>query len=150
MSEGSSLLVEKPDNVLISSNGVFSVGFYYVGFNAYCFAIWYREPLYDRSHTTVWMANRDQPINGRLSKLTLHKNGNLILTDAGQLNVWATNTESISSVQLLLNDTGFNSLAKFSITNRYPSSLATTHQKHKARVISKPNQLFFWFLQALF
>ncbi|KAF5932578.1 hypothetical protein HYC85_028749 [Camellia sinensis] len=106
MSEGSSLSVEKPDNVLISPNGVFSAGFYSVGFNAYCFAIWYREPLYDGSHTTVWMANRDQPINGRLSKFTLLKNGNLILTDAGQLNVWATNTESISSVQLLLNDTG--------------------------------------------
>ncbi|KAI7986992.1 putative receptor protein kinase ZmPK1 [Camellia lanceoleosa] len=106
MSEGSSLSVEKPDNVLISPNGVFSAGFYSVGFNAYCFAIWYREPLYDGSHTTVWMANRDQPINGRLSKFTLLKNGNLILTDAGQLNVWATNTESISSVQLLLNDIG--------------------------------------------
>ncbi|XP_028109787.1 putative receptor protein kinase ZmPK1 [Camellia sinensis] len=106
MSEGSSLSVEKPDNVLISPNGVFSAGFYSVGINAYCFAIWYREPLYDGSHTTVWMANRDQPINGRQSKLTLLKNGNLILTDAGQLNVWATNTESISSVQLLLNDTG--------------------------------------------
>ncbi|KAI7985417.1 putative receptor protein kinase ZmPK1 [Camellia lanceoleosa] len=105
MSKGSSLSVEKPDIVLISSNGVFSAGFYSVGFNAYCFAIWYREPLYDGSHTIVWMANRDQPINGRLSKLTLHKNGNLILTDAGQLNVWVTNTESIFSVQLLLNDT---------------------------------------------
>ncbi|CAL5444236.1 unnamed protein product [Camellia sinensis] len=106
MSEGSSLSVEKPDDVLISPNGVFSAGFYSVGVNSYCFAIWYHEPLYDGSHTTVWMANRDQPINGRLSKITLLKNGNLILTDAGQLNVWATNTESISSVQLLLNDTG--------------------------------------------
>ncbi|GMP45404.1 hypothetical protein CsSME_00013944 [Camellia sinensis var. sinensis] len=106
MSEGSSLSVEKPDNVLISQNGVFSAGFYSVGVNAYCFAIWYSEPLYDGSHTTVWMANRDQPINGRLSKLSLLKNGNLILTDAGQFNVWATETKSISSVQLQLNDTG--------------------------------------------
>ncbi|KAI7985420.1 putative receptor protein kinase ZmPK1 [Camellia lanceoleosa] len=106
MSEGLSLSVENPYNVLITPNGVFSAGFHSVGFNAYCFAIFYREPLYDGSHTTVWMANRDQPINGRLSKLTLLKNGNLILTDAGRLNVWATNTESISSVQLLLNDTG--------------------------------------------
>ncbi|KAI8013970.1 putative receptor protein kinase ZmPK1 [Camellia lanceoleosa] len=82
MSEGSSLSVEKPDNVLISPNGVFSAGL------LLCY--WYREPLYDGSHTTVWMANQDQPINGRLSKLTLLKNGNLILTDARQFNVWAT------------------------------------------------------------
>ncbi|GMP45403.1 hypothetical protein CsSME_00013943 [Camellia sinensis var. sinensis] len=106
MSERSSLSVEKPDIVLISPNGVFSAGFYSVGVNAYCFAIWYSEPLYDGSYTTVWMANRDQPINGRLSKLTLLKNGNLILTDAGQSIVWATETKSVSSVQLLLNDTG--------------------------------------------
>ncbi|CAL5385380.1 unnamed protein product [Camellia sinensis] len=106
MSKGSSLSVEKSDNVLISPNGVFSAGFHSVGINAYCFAIWYSEPLYDGNHTTVWMANRDQPINGRLSKLTLHKNGNLILTDAGQFNIWSTETKSVSSVQLLLNDTG--------------------------------------------
>ncbi|XP_028124131.1 putative receptor protein kinase ZmPK1 [Camellia sinensis] len=106
LSKGSSLSVEKPDHVLISPTGVFSAGFYSVGDNAYCFAIWFSEPLYDGSHTIVWMANRDQPINGRLSELSLLKNGNLVLIDAGQLNVWATNTESISSVQLLLNDTG--------------------------------------------
>ncbi|KAL7254818.1 hypothetical protein ACSBR1_009044 [Camellia fascicularis] len=106
LNKGSSLSVEKPDQVLISPNGVFSAGFHSVGDNVYCFAIWFSEPLYDGSHTIVWMANRDQPINGRLSKLSLLQNGNLILTDAGQLNVWATGTESISSVQLLLNDTG--------------------------------------------
>ncbi|THF99271.1 hypothetical protein TEA_017108 [Camellia sinensis var. sinensis] len=106
LNKGSSLSVEKPDQVLISPKGVFSAGFHSVGDNAYCFAIWFSEPLYDGSHTIVWMANRDQPINGRLSKLCLLQNGNLILTDAGQLNVWATGTESISSAQLLLNDTG--------------------------------------------
>ncbi|KAL7262243.1 hypothetical protein ACSBR1_000590 [Camellia fascicularis] len=106
MSERSSLSVEKLDNVLISPNGVFSAGFYPVGINAYCFAIWYREPLYDSSYTPVWMANRNQPVNGRLSKLTLLKNGNLILTDADQFIVWATETKSPSSVQLLLNDNG--------------------------------------------
>ncbi|KAI8030962.1 putative receptor protein kinase ZmPK1 [Camellia lanceoleosa] len=106
LNKGSSLSVEKPDQVLISPNGVFSAGFHSVGDNAYCFAIWFSEPLYDGRHTIVWMANRDQPINGRLSKLSLLQNGNLILTDAGQLNVWATGTESISPVQLLLNGTG--------------------------------------------
>ncbi|KAL7262240.1 hypothetical protein ACSBR1_000587 [Camellia fascicularis] len=103
LTEGSSLSVEKPDDVLISPTGVFSAGFHSVGDNAYCFAIWHSEPSYDGSHTVVWMANREQPINGKLSQLFLQKNGNLVLTDAGQFNVWATGTKSISSTQLLLN-----------------------------------------------
>ena len=52
------------------------------------------------------MANHDQPINGKHLKLTLLKNGNLILTDANKLNVWTTNTVSLSFVQLFLHNTG--------------------------------------------
>ncbi|KAF3949914.1 hypothetical protein CMV_024271 [Castanea mollissima] len=100
MSKGTSLSVEKPD-ILVPPNGDFSAGFYSVGDNAYCFAIWFRN-----SRTVVWMANRDQPINGKHSKLTLLKNGNLILTDANKLNVWTTNTVSLSFVQLKLHNTG--------------------------------------------
>uniref|UniRef100_A0A7N2KRT9 Receptor-like serine/threonine-protein kinase n=1 Tax=Quercus lobata TaxID=97700 RepID=A0A7N2KRT9_QUELO len=101
-STGTSLFVEKPD-ILISPNRDFSAGFYSVGDNAYCFAIWFSN-----SRTVVWMANRDNPVNGKHSKLSLFDTGNLILTDATKLNVtvWATNTVSLSSVQLFLNDTG--------------------------------------------
>ena len=101
-STGTSLFVENPD-ILISPNGDFSAGFYSVGDNAYCFAIWFSN-----SRTVVWMANRDNPVNGKHSKLSLFDTGNLILTDATKLNVtvWATNTVSLSSVQLFLNDTG--------------------------------------------
>uniref|UniRef100_A0A7N2N795 Receptor-like serine/threonine-protein kinase n=1 Tax=Quercus lobata TaxID=97700 RepID=A0A7N2N795_QUELO len=101
-STGTSLFVEKPD-ILISPNGDFSAGFYSVGDNAYCFAIWFSN-----SRTVVWMANRDNPVNGKHSKLSLFDTGNLILSDATKVNVtvWATNTVSLSSVQLLLNDTG--------------------------------------------
>uniref|UniRef100_A0A7N2N946 non-specific serine/threonine protein kinase n=1 Tax=Quercus lobata TaxID=97700 RepID=A0A7N2N946_QUELO len=102
ISKGTSLSVEKPD-ILTSPNGDFSAGFYSVGDNAYCFAIWFSN-----SRTVVWMANRDQPVNGKRSKLSLLNTGNLILTDANKLNVnvWATNTVSLSSVQLFLNNTG--------------------------------------------
>ncbi|KAM3710320.1 hypothetical protein ACJW31_01G020300 [Castanea mollissima] len=97
-----SLSVKNPD-FLISPNGDFSAGFYSVGDNAFCFAIWFSN-----SRTVVWMANRDQPVNGKHSKLSILKTGNLILTDASNLNVdvWATNTVSHSPVQLFLNDTG--------------------------------------------
>ncbi|KAL4649553.1 hypothetical protein ACB092_01G021700 [Castanea dentata] len=87
ISEGTSFNVEKPEDVLISQNGVFSAGFTL------------------NSRTIVWMANRDQPVNGKRSQLSL-KIGNLILTDAGKFTIWTTNTISLSSVQLSLSNTG--------------------------------------------
>ncbi|KAF5468198.1 hypothetical protein F2P56_012372 [Juglans regia] len=104
--EGKSLSIEKSKDVLISTNGVFSAGFYSVGDNAYCYAIWFNKPSRGKNQTVIWMANRDQPVNGRSSKLSLLKNGNLILTDAGKFTVWATNTQSLSSVHLSLYNTG--------------------------------------------
>ncbi|KAL4649552.1 hypothetical protein ACB092_01G021600 [Castanea dentata] len=86
-SKGSSLVSERPTYVLTSPDNVFSTGFYSVGENAFCFAIWFSN-----SSTVVWVANHDQPVNGKRSKLSLLKNGNLILTDVGNFTVWATNT----------------------------------------------------------
>ncbi|GJV85956.1 putative receptor protein kinase ZmPK1 [Tanacetum coccineum] len=55
----------------------------------------------------VWMANRDEPVNGKRSKLSLEKDGNLVLVDAGRRVIWSTNTKSTSPlVQLQLNNTG--------------------------------------------
>ncbi|XP_035546532.1 putative receptor protein kinase ZmPK1 [Juglans regia] len=104
--EGTSLSVEKSEDILISPDGVFSAGFYSVGDNAYCYAIWFNKPSRDKIQTIIWMANRDQPVNGRSSKLSLLKTGNLILSDAGKFTVWETNTQSLSSVHLSLNNTG--------------------------------------------
>ncbi|EXB89239.1 Putative receptor protein kinase ZmPK1 [Morus notabilis] len=103
LSEGSSLSVEKADvDVLTSPNGIFSAGFHRIGENAYCFAIWFN----DSNRTLVWMANRNQPVNGKRSKLSLLKTGNLILTDAGSITVWATGTVSLSRTRLYLYDSG--------------------------------------------
>jgi hypothetical protein len=103
LSGGASFSVEKPEEVLTSPNGVFSAGFHSVGNNAFCFAIWFNiQP----SPTVVWMANRDHPVNGKRSKLSLLKTGNLILTDADKLTVWATNTDSLSPLRLSLHNTG--------------------------------------------
>ncbi|RVW99900.1 putative receptor protein kinase ZmPK1 [Vitis vinifera] len=102
LSQGSSLSVGKPEQVLISQSRIFSAGFYPVGDNAYCLAMWFTKPSYDGKHTVVWMANRNQPVNGNFSKLSLLKNGDLILTDAGRFIVWATKTVGISPVRLHL------------------------------------------------
>ena len=102
ISKGTSLSVEKLE-ILTSPNGVFSDGFYSVGENAFCFAIWFSN-----SRTVVWMANHDHPVNGKHSKLPLLNNGNLILTDATKSNVtvWTTNTALPHLVQLFLYNTG--------------------------------------------
>ncbi|XP_061351053.1 putative receptor protein kinase ZmPK1 [Gastrolobium bilobum] len=104
-----SLSVEKlKEDVIVSPNGTFTAGFYPVGENAYCFSIWFTKLAYKHGQnaTIVWMANRDQPVNGKGSKLSLLKNGNLILTDAGQFIVWTTNTNSSNQLEFLLYDTG--------------------------------------------
>ncbi|KAI4313265.1 hypothetical protein L6164_026256 [Bauhinia variegata] len=105
LTEGSSLSVENPEDVLVSPRGIFSAGFHAVGENAYCFAIWFTQSP-GQNRTLVWMANRDNPVNGKRSRLSLQRTGNLLLTDAAQLDVWTTDTASGSSVDLLLYDTG--------------------------------------------
>ncbi|KAK4481532.1 hypothetical protein RD792_012433 [Penstemon davidsonii] len=106
LTQGSS--ISPPDDVLISTpTGIFTAGFYPVGENAYSFSIWFTEPLEDGNFTVVWMANRDQPVNQRYTRLSLLESGNLVLTDAGQIIVWMSGTTSISfSKYLILNDDG--------------------------------------------
>ncbi|KAI3465309.1 hypothetical protein Pfo_021972 [Paulownia fortunei] len=105
LTQGSSL---SPQDVLVSlPASIFTAGFHPVGDNAYCFGIWFTHvSTKDGNSTVVWMANRNQPVNGRNTKLSLFHSGNLVLRDAGQLDVWTSGTESASSVQLQLHDNG--------------------------------------------
>ncbi|KAE8683526.1 putative Eukaryotic aspartyl protease family protein [Hibiscus syriacus] len=104
---GSSLSVEAPADVLTSPDGSFSAGFHPVGKNAYAFAIWFNKPTCSaKSCTIVWMANRDQPVNGKSSKLSLLRSGNLVLKDAGHIIVWETKTVSATAVGLKLENGG--------------------------------------------
>ncbi|XVF36346.1 hypothetical protein REPUB_Repub19eG0050600 [Reevesia pubescens] len=104
---GSAISVETAADVLTSPDGTFSAGFHPVGQNAYSFAIWFNKPSCGANNCTiVWTANRDQPVNGRSSKLCLLKSGNLILKDAGHIPVWETKTVSQSPTHLKLEDGG--------------------------------------------
>ncbi|KAF5764829.1 putative non-specific serine/threonine protein kinase [Helianthus annuus] len=111
LTQGSSLLVEKKHH-LISPNRLFTAGFHEIGQNAYCFAIWFSQPMLNGNHTLVWMANRNEPVNGKRSRISLSKRGNLILRDVGQ-RIWATNTRSNSPLQLQLLDSGNLVLTEF-------------------------------------
>ncbi|XP_076885703.1 putative receptor protein kinase ZmPK1 [Bidens hawaiensis] len=106
LTPGSSVSVENTDDIITSPNSLFTAGFHKVGDNAYCFAIWFSDHLPTTSRTIVWMANRDEPVNGKHSKLSLQKDGNLVLTDAGRYIIWSTQTRSNNSMNLQLHDTG--------------------------------------------
>ncbi|KAK4797041.1 hypothetical protein SAY86_029367 [Trapa natans] len=108
LSKGSSLSVDNPGDILRSPNGVFCAGFHSVGNNAYAFAVWFNNQLCLKD-CIVWMANRDEPVNGKQSKLILDKYGNLFLTDAGYRVIWSVEVAlnlSAPSVQLQLLDSG--------------------------------------------
>ncbi|KAK2386673.1 putative receptor protein kinase ZmPK1 [Trifolium repens] len=103
-----SLSVEKAEQeIIVSPKGTFTAGFYPIGENAYSFAIWFTQNQKNLANATiVWMANRDQPVNGKCSTLSLLKTGNLVLTDARRYNVWSTNTNSSKPLELILYETG--------------------------------------------
>ncbi|CAL9085223.1 unnamed protein product [Musa textilis] len=104
LERGSSLSVEQhEEDVLTSPDRAFSCGFRKVGTNAYCFSIWFTNSEED---AVVWTANRDAPVNGRGSKVSLRRDGKLALTDVDGSTVWDTNTSraGVSTAELL--DTG--------------------------------------------
>ncbi|KAM1648479.1 hypothetical protein ACFX1Q_010489 [Malus domestica] len=111
--QGSSLKVEEESHSLVSPNGAFSSGFYNVGKRAFCYAIWYTNSI---NKTVVWMANRDRPVNETRSRLTLRRNGNLVLTDGIGSTVWSTNTFSGVGMEVRLLETG--NLVPISQANR--------------------------------
>ena len=74
-----------------------------MGNNAYAFAIWY---THTPNRTVAWVANRDQPVNGRFSRLSLEKDGNLVLWDADGSVVWNTNTSNMNVKEAILLEMG--------------------------------------------
>lgn len=100
LQKGSSLHVEDGTDFLISPDKTFTCGFYGSGLNAYWFSVWFTN---SKDKTVVWMANRDRPVNQRGSKITLQKDGAMVLKDVDGSIVWETNTTStaVNSAELL-------------------------------------------------
>uniref|UniRef100_A0A7N0UDR8 Receptor-like serine/threonine-protein kinase n=1 Tax=Kalanchoe fedtschenkoi TaxID=63787 RepID=A0A7N0UDR8_KALFE len=103
LSKGSHLAVANND-ALVSPDRTFACGFYGTGANAFWFSIWFANSA-DRA--VVWTANRDQPVNGVGSRVSLRETGALVLTDVDGATVWLTTASSagdVDSAELL--DTG--------------------------------------------
>ncbi|KAG1365813.1 putative receptor protein kinase ZmPK1, partial [Cocos nucifera] len=88
--------------VLISPDKSFTCGFYEVGSNAFIFSIWFSNL---KNKTVVWTANRDHPVNGHGSRVTMRKDGSMVLTDYDGTVIWSTDTNS-NRAQAQLLDAG--------------------------------------------
>ncbi|XVE97807.1 hypothetical protein REPUB_Repub03eG0050700 [Reevesia pubescens] len=99
---GSYLSVEDDSDLLTSPDNTFTCGFYGVGENAYYFSIWFTN---SKEKTVVWMANRDKPVNGKGSRVSLLRDGSFILTNIDGSITWETNTSTtyVQRVELLDN-----------------------------------------------
>ncbi|XP_017977300.1 PREDICTED: putative receptor protein kinase ZmPK1 [Theobroma cacao] len=100
---GSSLSVEHDSDLLISADNTFTCGFCSVGENAYCFSIWFTN---SKEKTVAWMANRDKPVNGKGSRVSLQQDGAFVLKDVDGSTTWETNTSSTDVQKAELLDNG--------------------------------------------
>ncbi|RVX06064.1 putative receptor protein kinase ZmPK1 [Vitis vinifera] len=100
---GSSLSVEDDSEYITSPDKSFTCGFYGMGKNAFWFSIWFTN---SKERTVVWTANRNTPVNGRGSRISLQRDGTMILRDADGSTVWETNTTSTDVDRAELLDTG--------------------------------------------
>nr|XP_051208463.1 putative receptor protein kinase ZmPK1 [Lolium perenne] len=97
----SSLTVEAfQTDMLQSSDGTFSCGFYNIYTNAFTFSIWYSKAA---NKTVVWSANRDRPVHVKRSTLALQRDGNMVLRDYDGTVVWQAggNFRNVQYAQLL-------------------------------------------------
>ncbi|XP_051132049.1 putative receptor protein kinase ZmPK1 [Andrographis paniculata] len=100
---GDSIPVGKESKFIFSPDGSFTCGFYSLGTNAYWFAIWF---THSQDKTVVWTANRDRPVYRKGSKLSLRRDGAMVLTDIDGTIVWQTNTSTIDVAAAELLNTG--------------------------------------------
>ncbi|KAB1206361.1 G-type lectin S-receptor-like serine/threonine-protein kinase RKS1 [Morella rubra] len=93
----------KDGQSLMSKEKNFALGFFSPGNSSHRFlGIWFVKV---REQTAVWIANRNDPINGSSGVLSINKYGNLILYDSYNRPVWSTDVSvqgTTSSVAHLL------------------------------------------------
>lgn len=105
LKRGDSISVEDDDSggFITAPDNSFTCGFYSLGNNAYWFAIWFTN---SKDKTVVWMANRDRPVNGVGSIVSLRRDGVMILTDFDGTIVWEANSTSTGAVKAELLNSG--------------------------------------------
>ncbi|KAI3874289.1 hypothetical protein MKW92_045185 [Papaver armeniacum] len=80
---------------LTSAGEIYKLGFFSPPYSSNRYVgIWFNKVV--TVQTIVWVANRDNPIDGSSGLLRIASNGNLEILDGRQVSVWATNISSIS------------------------------------------------------
>ncbi|KAL5549043.1 hypothetical protein UlMin_004274 [Ulmus minor] len=90
---------------LVSKGGSFELGFFSPGSSKTRYlGIWYKN---DPARTVVWVANRQNPINGSSGTLMINNTGHLVLLAQNISVVWSANqTRAVQNPTLQLLDTG--------------------------------------------
>ncbi|XP_015881001.3 G-type lectin S-receptor-like serine/threonine-protein kinase At2g19130 [Ziziphus jujuba] len=94
------------DQTIVSAGEIFELGFFKpVNSSKYYIGMWYKR-ISER--TIVWVANRETPVSDRFSSVLRISDGNLVLFNESQIQIWSTNVSSSgsSSVQAVLEDNG--------------------------------------------
>ncbi|KAK8562542.1 hypothetical protein V6N12_010619 [Hibiscus sabdariffa] len=93
------------NQTIVSSGGNFVLGFFSPGNSNYYIGIWYGKIS---QQTPVWVANRETPVRDIQSSELKISDGNLVLINGSQVEIWSTNirTSNSSSVVAVLEDTG--------------------------------------------
>ncbi|KAG6386981.1 hypothetical protein SASPL_152163 [Salvia splendens] len=95
------------DQTIVSSGGNFELGFFSPGKSSnYYIGIWYGKIT---EKTVIWVANREAPISDKNSAQLKISDGNLMLVNESQIEVWSTGlgaTDSRSSASAVLLDDG--------------------------------------------
>ncbi|CAI9779070.1 unnamed protein product [Fraxinus pennsylvanica] len=97
--KGASISVEGKNFITFLDNS-FICGFYGMGSKAYWFAIWF---INSKEKTAVWTANWDRLVNSQGSRLSIRRDGTMVLTDIDGSIKWQTNTTSADVAAELLN-----------------------------------------------
>ncbi|KAJ6999628.1 G-type lectin S-receptor-like serine/threonine-protein kinase [Populus alba x Populus x berolinensis] len=89
----------KDGDVLVSSGQSYELGFFSSGIDSTrrYVGIWYRKVS---ERTVVWVANRDNPINGTSGVLAINKQGNLVIheNNRSSVPVWSSNVPASISM----------------------------------------------------
>uniref|UniRef100_A0A0D3ESB4 Receptor-like serine/threonine-protein kinase n=3 Tax=Oryza TaxID=4527 RepID=A0A0D3ESB4_9ORYZ len=145
---GSSFSVEDYKHTFLTSpNSTFSCGFYPIGTNAFTFSIWLTNTA---GKTVVWSANRRSPVNGHGSKVLLHDDGYLVLTDVNGSTVWTSTMSAgegsmaalLESGNLVVRDSSGTILWE-SFTSPTDTLLPTQQLTKDTRLVSGYHSLYF-------
>ncbi|KAD7478991.1 hypothetical protein E3N88_02127 [Mikania micrantha] len=85
------------NQTLVSLDGHFELGFFKPGNSSnYYIGIWYNKAKVT-NETVVWVANRDTPVSDILSSKLLIIDGNLVLLNESNTQIWSTNMSSTAT-----------------------------------------------------